>query len=100
MEDRKRRGWAFWLTATLLAPMLYVGTFGPACWLTSQTPPYWTMARNPPRAMMVYWPLGMLASSHSSSGGSAVRWWMMLGLRKGHSAVVITSVRGDTLVCQ
>jgi hypothetical protein len=32
MRNRKKSGWAFWLTVGLiLLPMLYVASFGPAC---------------------------------------------------------------------
>jgi hypothetical protein len=34
MTDRKKPGWAFWAVVVLVAlPVLYVASFGPACWL-------------------------------------------------------------------
>jgi hypothetical protein len=35
MTDRKKPGVAFWATVALVVPLLYVASFGPACWLTS-----------------------------------------------------------------
>lgn len=33
MDERKKHGWAWWVAAGLLAvPVLYVASFGPACW--------------------------------------------------------------------
>jgi hypothetical protein len=37
MTDRKKPGAAFWATVLLVVPMLYVLSFGPACWITSRT---------------------------------------------------------------
>ncbi|HTI49730.1 MAG TPA: hypothetical protein VL475_02220 [Planctomycetaceae bacterium] len=35
---RKKPGWMFWLTVTLIAlPVLYVASFGPACWLLARS---------------------------------------------------------------
>lgn len=33
MDERRKHGWPFWIVAALIAPpVLYVGSFGPACW--------------------------------------------------------------------
>jgi hypothetical protein len=38
MTDRKTPGVAFWATVVAFsAPLLYVLSFGPACWITSRT---------------------------------------------------------------
>ena len=36
MTDRKKPGVAFWATVALVAVLLYVASFGPACWLRDQ----------------------------------------------------------------
>jgi hypothetical protein len=37
MTDRKKPGWAFWAAVVLVAlPVLYVLSFGPACWISSR----------------------------------------------------------------
>lgn len=49
-----RERWAKWTAAvTLSLPVLYVLSFGPACWLTSRDP--MTYDRIAPR---IYWPIG------------------------------------------
>ncbi|HEY3966434.1 MAG TPA: hypothetical protein VGM05_17870, partial [Planctomycetaceae bacterium] len=40
MTDRKKPGWTFWTTVVLLSsPVLYVLSFGPACWWFSPRDP-------------------------------------------------------------
>lgn len=34
-DERKKSGWVFWATVILLLVVLYVASFGPACWVTS-----------------------------------------------------------------
>lgn len=34
--DRKRSSVVFWAMVILLLPLLYVGSFGPACWIASR----------------------------------------------------------------
>ena len=58
MTDRKKPGWAFWTTvATVAIPLLYVLSFGPACWWFSEDDP-----DLPPGAIVdapeIYWPIG------------------------------------------
>ncbi|HEY3966863.1 MAG TPA: hypothetical protein VGM05_20040, partial [Planctomycetaceae bacterium] len=37
MTDRKKPGWAFWMAVVFLSsPVLYVLSFGPACWLCAK----------------------------------------------------------------
>lgn len=37
-DERRKPGWAYWLTVALVAsPMLYVASFGPACWIAART---------------------------------------------------------------
>jgi hypothetical protein len=35
--ERKKPGWVFYTTVALSLPLLYVATFGPACWVSSRT---------------------------------------------------------------
>ncbi len=100
--DHKKPTAGFWITVALIAVLVYPISFGPACWITSQNlgglaSPGQSDA--PPRAMIVYCPLAKLSTSQSVAGRAA-RWWMVLGIRKGEWAVVITSMRGDVLVCK
>jgi len=36
-ETQKRHGWKFWATLVLVVILLYVASFGPACWISSRT---------------------------------------------------------------
>lgn len=51
MTDRKKRGLAFWATVALVMPMLYIASFGPACWITSR------MNFGVRAVELIYWPL-------------------------------------------
>ena len=84
------------LAALAAVPLLYVLTFGPACWLTAQTIVGGEVV--PSRAMWFYWPLGMVASDMDSVSGRSARWWMTIGVRKGQSAVVPTSPNGNAMI--
>ena len=84
------------LAALAAFPLLYVLTFGPACWLTAQTIVGGVVV--PARGMWFYWPLGMVASDMDSVSGRSARWWMTVGVRKGHSAVVPTSPNGNAMI--
>ena len=54
-KPRKKPGWLFWTTVVLVGvPVLYAGSFGPACWMTSQHAK--RLPRLPHRAMVAYWP--------------------------------------------
>lgn len=37
VEQRRKPGWAFWLTVAVVGLVLYVASFGPACWLAVRT---------------------------------------------------------------
>jgi hypothetical protein len=37
-SDRKTPGVAFWTTIVVVVPVLYVLSFGPACWISSRRP--------------------------------------------------------------
>ena len=39
MTSRKKPGVAFWATVVLVAAMLYVASFGPACWASPYVQP-------------------------------------------------------------
>ena len=63
MTDRKKPGVAFWATVALVVVLLYVASFGPACWITSRNslsgdwlfvayrPLVWTMENGPGLAL-------------------------------------------------
>ncbi len=88
----RRERWAKWALAGAIGlPVLYVASFGPACWMTSQHidalnrggPP-------PPRIMLIYGPFLELASEYPLMG-APVYWWGGVGLADDYCAVVPTS---------
>jgi hypothetical protein len=36
MNEQKRPGWAFWFVAAVSAPLCYVLSLGPSCWLSAR----------------------------------------------------------------
>jgi hypothetical protein len=91
-EPQKNPVWPWILVVLVGLPVLYVGSFGPACWLTSQVHG-WSKLQ-PPRAMLVYFPLGAVASRPDTVYGRGLRWWMTFGVKRGHAAVVQTNAAG------
>ncbi|MBI3865464.1 MAG: hypothetical protein HY290_26615 [Planctomycetia bacterium] len=85
--NRKER-WAKRTAAGVLGvPVLYVLSFGPLCWVTSQS-----YSSGPPqRTLILYWPLGKLADDNNSATASALRRWILLGIPQGKHTVVPTS---------
>jgi hypothetical protein len=60
-SDRKKPGVAFWASVVVVVVLVYVGSFGPACWIASRThtddgaffslayrPMWWAMRRDVP----------------------------------------------------
>jgi hypothetical protein len=90
-DDSKRPIWP-WIVALLIGlPVLYVASFGPACWMTAQP---WHNAINndgydmPPRWMQIYRPFGMIMNQSASPLKTAVIWWATLGVKRTSTAVV------------
>jgi len=93
--NRKERWAKRTLAATLLLPVLYVASFGPACWLASQKidPRDQSIKASP--ALAVYSPLARLvADAPYSRLGRFLMWWMTLGNPKGHVSIVPADASG------
>lgn len=70
MDDRTKHVWAVWLTVALIAlPVLYVTSFGPACWwfASTDTPGQVFLF---PCVSRAYWPIGWLAIN----GPQPIQW--------------------------
>ena len=95
-----RNGRRFTIGVAVLAalPLLYVLSFGPACWITAQVDVGGWNGAVPPRAMIVYWPLGSIASDFDSPVGRSLRWWMTLGVKQGYSAAAPISRKGNAII--
>jgi hypothetical protein len=96
----RRERWAKWTLAVVVGmPVLYVASFGPACWLTSQVDVGGWLVPNP--ALRIYWPLGKLADEEHNSDSrcrQCLRWWMRAGLTDGRCAVAPTDSRGSWIM--
>jgi hypothetical protein len=55
MSDRKKPNWLLLTTAVLLLPVLYVASFGPACWLADRG---WLPKKV---VCMAFYPLALIA---------------------------------------
>jgi hypothetical protein len=62
-EERKRAGVWPWIVALLIGlPVLYVASFGPACWFACETGVAYRDVK-PSRGLFIYWPLGWCAET-------------------------------------
>jgi len=61
MTDRKKPGVAFWATVVLVALVLYVASFGPACWYAAYSVEKTGTAPSPWNGLLHY-PLGQLTA--------------------------------------
>lgn len=83
---RKRTGWKWFLITLFVVPIIYILSFGPACWWFSTTAPASLVAsiKAPQRVSSLYWPIGYVTSrSAQSTGGGglifrAVVWYATL----------------------
>jgi hypothetical protein len=93
-ESRKKPGVTFWTTAVLALAVLYVASFGPACWLTVGR----TERRKCPFPMIVYWPLGRAFvaldrgkyTPMKEGIRSALYWWITVGVPTDKDAIMMT----------
>lgn len=74
MKAREQQRWALWTAVGVLAlPLLYVGSFGPACWWLTEAHIddglVWNEIRFVPR---LYWPMGWLVQNGSEPVRTAI----------------------------
>ena len=74
-EERKIRVWP-WITAGILLPVLYIASFGPACWITSQLDPEESAIGT------IYWPVLETCWQGEQSWGW-ILWYAHLGAHSG-----------------
>jgi hypothetical protein len=78
MTDRKKPGLAFWATVVVVGlPLLYVLSFGPACWITSRCslPGDWLFVVYAP----MIWPL----NNGPTFLFDAISWYSLIGVAEG-----------------
>ena len=73
-EERKKPGWAFWVTVVLLSLVLYVASVGPMEWLDAHD---YLPIPIKTACQFFYWPLALLASK-SSLPGKILIWYVGL----------------------
>jgi len=83
------------LAAVIGFPVLYVASFGPACWLAADFQP--VRGAHPCAGMIFYWPLGRAACLGPYQMKSWLRWWMCLGATDGTTVCVPTGVHGGRI---
>jgi hypothetical protein len=89
MTDRKKPGVTFWATVVVASlPLLYVLSFGPACWWFSDWIPYGPGPRHIPK---YYHPIGWVALKGGHRIMTAFSWYANLRDQPG----VIVIPAGD-----
>ena len=70
----RRERWAKWTLATAVGlPLLYVASFGPACWWFSSPKPEFAVTY--PFAPNAYWPFGWLAQNGPQPLQAVIVWY-------------------------
>jgi hypothetical protein len=76
--------WAKWMLAVVISlPVLYVPSFGPACWISS---------RHDGRVPSFYWPIGWVAA-RSATTLRFVTWYATAGMEVS-SSISVTRMPG------
>jgi len=100
-RSRKRRGpllWLggrsrrFWIVMAVILPVIYVGSFGPACWWTTLSP---TGPPRPSEALLFYWPFGCVFNADCPIIREGMKWWMTLGAPPGRNIYLPTDPAGE-----
>jgi hypothetical protein len=82
-------------TAVALAclPILYVLSFGPACWLAARSRVA-GQTEGPRIGMRFYFPIGALIHHTRSENRKPLLWWITFGTKKGGRVIVPTDAGG------
>jgi len=92
----RRERWAKWTAAGLLIglPLLYVGSFGPACWIAAA--PRMPGSTDKPRPWMrIYFPIGAIIHHTNSQDRKSVERWVTWGAHQGGRVIVPVDAGGD-----
>jgi hypothetical protein len=74
VTDRKKPGVAFWASVVVVVlPLLYVLSFGPACWIASRTKGKHVIPK-------IYWPISWVAMEHFWTLSPPIAWYAQLGM--------------------
>ena len=79
-SDRKKPGVAFWATVGLAVVLLYVASFGPACWIGTQT----NGGRGTDLCLTVfYWPILQARHHGPNRLATVLDWYACVGTPNG-----------------
>lgn len=86
---RKPLGPKIVATVLLVLPILYVGSFGPACWLSYHSGgiPYWSIT------MKIFRPVMWIAGD-SGRANEIFSWYMEIGVPGGHNGYIRHDIIG------
>jgi len=93
----RRERWAKWTAVGLLVglPLMYVGSFGPACWIAAS--PRIAGTTDAPRVWMrFYYPIGALIHYNKSQDNRVVVRWITWGAKKGGRVIVPVDASGQS----
>ena len=70
----RRERWAIWTLAMVLGqPVLYLLSFGPACWFASPSPE--ASLDHMPQVSLFYWPVGWVFVRGNGTVQGSIRWY-------------------------
>ncbi|MFN0051344.1 MAG: hypothetical protein ACKV0T_04085 [Planctomycetales bacterium] len=97
LSGRSRR---FWIVCGVLLPVVYVGSLGPACWLTAQPFSDETVITNANPALLIYWPIekAMQCLPNQSQFRGLLIIWMSCGVPEGHVVIAKFSANGPAWI--
>src|SRR5262245_8059901 len=87
-DKQQKPGWPFWTSIAVLLPVLYVASFGPACWWDSRSSSGPVIGL---RSMMrmAHWSIGsfyrplITIACRNAPTNTALSWYVSLGARRG-----------------
>ena len=101
-DDRKKPLWPWFVVLLIGLPVLYVASFGPACWIASQKPPVgsggvsgWAIIV--PELPKVYRPIGWACKKCPNTVSPLVTWYARIGMPERRSVILRLSDGHDAL---
>ena len=79
-EQRRRPGVAFWATVVVVVGLVYVLSFGPACWISERTVIGSRAISTAYQPMLRLW-------MRTEQFGRAIAWYALIGTKDGSHAI-------------
>jgi hypothetical protein len=93
MTDRKKPGGSFWATVVLVVPLLYVASFGPACWMTARKLGAEDRKAHP--VMTAYFPLGYIGQHGPRALRDAIFRYAWIGVGRDKYILLVSNPDGS-----